>query len=68
MVNFFRDFSVTNNDVVFEIKEGRPTGRCLVFMVDHTTAIRAIQSLDKEYIGNRYVELEQVSNLPHEGF
>ena len=66
LLNFFKDFAVTDNDVVFEIKEGRPTGRALVFMRDPTVAVRAIQALDKEYIGNRYVELEQVSNLPHE--
>ena len=35
-------------------------------MMDPTTAVRAVQRLDKEYIGNRYIELEQVSNLPHE--
>jgi len=65
MVTFFRDFAVTNNDIVFEIKEGRPTGKALVFMIDANTAVRAIQALDKEYIGKRYVELEQVSNLHH---
>jgi heterogeneous nuclear ribonucleoprotein F/H len=66
MVNFFRDFNLTNNEIVFEIKDGRPTGRALAFFIDHTTAQRAISALDKEYIGNRYVELEQVANLPHE--
>ena len=66
IVSFFHDYGVTNNDVVFEIKDGRPTGKALVFMMDSQTCLRAIGALHKEYIGKRYVELEQVSNLPHE--
>lgn len=66
LITFFKDFTITDNDVVFEIKDGRATGRALVFMKDPMAAIRAIQILDKEYLGNRYIELEQVSNLPHE--
>lgn len=66
IVHFFKDFSVTENDVVIEVKESRPTGRALVFLLDPMAAVRAVQVLDKDYIGNRYIELEQVSNLPHE--
>ena len=63
LVHFFREFGVTANDIVFEIKEGRPTGKAIVFFVDSVTAVRAVSALDKEYIGKRYVELEQVSCL-----
>ena len=66
ILNFFKEFPLSDSDVIFEIKEGRATGRALVFMMDPITAVRAVQRLDKEYIGNRYIELDQVSNLPHE--
>lgn len=66
IVTFFRDFGVMDNDVVIEVKDSRATGRAIVFLSDSMAAMRATQLLDKEYIGNRYIELEQVSNLPHE--
>jgi heterogeneous nuclear ribonucleoprotein F/H len=63
---FFKQFGVTENDVIIEVKESRATGRALVFLSDSMAAMRAAQVLDKEYIGNRYIELDQVANLPHE--
>ena len=66
IVNFFKNFPITENDVVFEVKDGRATGRAIVILMDPITAARAAQELDKEYIGSRYIEVEIVSNLPYE--
>jgi len=56
--DFFGDFRLAENrDIIIDMNQGRPTGYALVFFENEQEAERAKNSLNKQYLGNRYVDL-----------
>lgn len=55
--DFFGDFRVSEKDVIIDRSHGQPTGYALVFLENDEEANRAKKALDKQYIGNRYVDV-----------
>ena len=51
VVEFFKDFGVSDNDVVIEQKDGRRTGFGIVILQNEEQVDEAISSLHKQYIG-----------------
>ena len=58
IVKFLAEFQVTEDNVHFEIRNGRFSGRAAVFMEDEDQALLASEEMNKKYIGNRYIEVE----------
>lgn len=63
VIRFFNDFRVTNEDIVLETSGGKMTGRGLVQLESDTEAQRAAKCLNKQYMGNRYIEVDLCSNV-----
>lgn len=55
--DFFEDFRVAERDITIDMNQGRPTGYALVFFQSEDEAERAKNSLNKKYLGSRYVDL-----------
>jgi RNA recognition motif-containing protein len=55
--NFFADFRVAERDIIIDKAHGQPTGYALVFLESEAEALRAKNTLDREYVGNRYVDV-----------
>lgn len=55
--DFFADFRVSNSDIIIDMSNGRPTGYALVFFENESEASRAKDTLNKKFLGNRYVDL-----------
>jgi RNA recognition motif-containing protein len=55
---FMDGYGVKNEDIYFESRNGRPSGRAIVFLEDEDQAMLAAETLHKKYIGNRYIEVE----------
>jgi len=55
--DFFQDFRVAERDIKIDMNQGRPTGYALVFFESTDEAERAKNSLNKQYLGSRYVDL-----------
>ena len=55
--DFFQDFRVAERDIKIDMNQGRPTGYALVFFENVDEAGRAKDSLNKKYLGSRYVDL-----------
>lgn len=54
---FFQDFRVAERDITIDLNNGRPTGYALVFFESDTEAQRAKDTMNKKYLGSRYVDL-----------
>ena len=56
---FFTDanFSVNDDDIVIEMRQGKKTGFALVFLNGEEEVQRAHQDLNKKYIGNRFIDV-----------
>ena len=60
--NFFRDYDYIEKSVVFgENKEGRKSGFGAILFESEKDAKVAINELNGEYIGSRYVELTLIT-------
>jgi RNA recognition motif-containing protein len=59
IVDFFQkgEFSISTDDVVIECRDGKNTGFGLAFLANEEDAATAIESLHKEYIGSRFIQL-----------
>ena len=59
VVEFFKagDITIKNEDVVIEVQEGKVTGYGLAFMPSADDVENAIESLNKEHIGGRFILL-----------
>lgn len=59
IVEFFgAHATLVKSDVVIELhRDGRKTGKALVFFEEESTALLARAALDRQSIGNRYIEL-----------
>ena len=55
--NFFSDFRVSETDVIIDKAHGQPTGYALVYVGSEQEARRAIEALNHQYVGNRYVDV-----------
>lgn len=55
--DFFEDFRVAERDITIDMNQGRPTGYALVFFENEGEAQRAKETLNKKYLGSRYVDL-----------
>lgn len=55
--DFFQDFRVAERDIKIDMNQGRPTGYALVFFESTDEAERAKNTLNKQYLGSRYVDL-----------
>lgn len=55
--DFFGDFRVAERDVIIDLQNGRPTGYALVFLENGEEAKRAKKDLDRQHLGNRYVDV-----------
>ena len=55
--DFFEDFRVAERDITIDMNQGRPTGYALVFFESESEAQRAKDTLNKKYLGSRYVDL-----------
>ena len=59
IVEFFKagDITIKLEDIVIEVQEGKITGYGLAFMPTEEDAENAIESLNKEHIGSRFILL-----------
>ena len=57
ILDFFSDFEITTSDVFIERIAGRTSGYALVFLSNPDEVERAIDSLNRKHIGERYVIL-----------
>ena len=57
---FFKDFKITDSDVVIELRNGKRTGLGLVFLESEAKFHEAVTKLDKKNIGERFIELKPV--------
>ena len=59
IVEFFKngEFTITTNDVVIERQDGKVTGYGLAFLANSDDAETAIDSLNREHIGTRFILL-----------
>ena len=55
--DFFGEFSLGDEGVVLEVHHGKLTGNALVFLSNSDDVQRAKLNLDKQYIGNRYINV-----------
>lgn len=62
--NFFADFRIAERDIILDKSHGQTTGYALVMLQSVEEADRAKKCLDKQYVGNRYVDVftPEVSN------
>ena len=60
--DFFQDFRVAERDITIDMNQGRPTGYALVFFESEDEAQRAKDSLNKKYLGSRYVDISYPEN------
>lgn len=60
---FMEGYGVKEEDVHFEIRDGRPSGRAVVFLEDEDLAVDAAKELHKKYVGSRYIEVEACRDL-----
>lgn len=56
---FFKDFNVSESDIVIEQKDGRRSGYGLVFLQNEDQVDEAISTLHRQYIGQRFVNVWQ---------
>ena len=66
IVEFFKngDFEITTNEVVIERQDGKTTGYGLAFLPNADDAENAIDSLNREHIGTRFILLSSPWNSP----
>ena len=59
VVEFFKngEFNISTDDVVIERQDGKVTGYGLAFMPNVDDAENAIDSLNREHIGSRFILL-----------
>jgi len=55
--NFFADFRIAERDIILDKSHGQTTGYALVFLESNEEAERAKKVLDKQYVGQRYVDV-----------
>lgn len=58
IIDFMKDFDIKNTDVVIGMKNGKSSGRALVFMKNEDQVLKAEESLDMKYIGSRYIKVK----------
>ena len=63
IMKFMGDYPVEPENIHFEIRGGRFSGRAIVILDDEDTAINAADDLHKKYIGSRYIEVDACCNL-----
>jgi len=51
IIDFFKDFSISESDIVIEQQGGRRTGYGVVFLQDESQVDDAISTLHRQYIG-----------------
>lgn len=54
---FFADFRIAERDIVIDKSNGQMTGYALVFLESEAEAERAKTTLDRQYVGSRYVDV-----------
>ena len=59
VVEFFKggEFTITTDDVVIERQDGKVTGYGLAFLANSDDAETAIDCLNREHIGSRFILL-----------
>ena len=57
LLDFFADYNLTEDQVHIEMRFGRKTGWGLVFLNSEEDQQRAREELNKQYIGERYVDV-----------
>ena len=65
VVKFFSEYSVKVEDVNFEFRNGRFSGRAIVYLEDEDQALLASEELNRKYIGNRYIEVDPCAKIEH---
>lgn len=55
--DFFADYRVSNSDIIIDMSNGKLTGYALVFFENESEAKRAQESMNKKFLGSRYVDL-----------
>ena len=58
VLEFMAAFNPKEEDVHFEIRNGKFSGRAFVLLESEETALDAAIELNKKYIGNRYIEVD----------
>ena len=61
LIEFFKDFKLTESDIVIEKVNDRLTGIGLVFLNTDLEVSQAIKDLDRKYLGSRYIEVRRAS-------
>lgn len=54
---FFGDFRIAERDIVIDKSRGEMTGYALVILESEAEAERAKKTLDRQYVGSRYVDV-----------
>ena len=57
IVEFFKDFKIRQEDVVIERQDGKVTGYGLAFLANADDVDAAIDALNREHIGSRFILL-----------
>ena len=59
IIEFFKngEFNITADDIVIERQDGKVTGYGLAFLANSDDAETAIDSLNREHIGTRFILL-----------
>ena len=69
VLEFFRDFPIEERSVIFgNGPDGRKNGFGAVLMKDAESARKAAEELDRQNIGDRYVELSVISYGQYQRF
>lgn len=61
LIDFFKDFKLTESDIVIEKVNNRLTGIGLVFLNTDYEVSQAIKDLDRKHLGSRYIEVRRAS-------
>ena len=58
IIDFMAGFSVDESDIVIGKRNGRATGKALVFLKNSLNVRRAEDLLDMKYMGQRYIQVK----------
>ena len=63
LIEFFKGFCVSREDIVLDLERGRPTGFATVELSTEAEASRAIFELHKKEIGKRWIGVSAAQTL-----
>ena len=58
----FKEFKIRTSDVIIEVFNGKKTGYALIFFDSEKSANSARKNYNGQMIGNRYIEILNVSD------